>query len=123
MNNGRWRSFSTPRVTRSRAPRALGVRYPRGGVRLLGLSYLLARLRLVEEVPVALDPLPSVRASRHYFGVAPTPLPPPLKGVGAEWEYEKSGSRRTRKVGATFFLQICFFAFLGGRITPTLVYS
>src|SRR5215212_5148517 len=72
MNNGRWRSFSTPRVTRSRAPRALGVRYPRGGVRLLGLSYLLARLRLVEEVPVALDPLPSVRASRHYFGVAPT---------------------------------------------------
>ena len=53
---------------------ALGVRYPRG-VRLLGLSYL-ARLRLVAEVPVALDPLPSVRASRHYFGVAPTSLPP-----------------------------------------------
>src|SRR5215217_1220514 len=54
--------------------------YPRG-VRLLGLGYL-ARLRLVAEVPVALDPLPSARLSplRGCSHFTPTPL----RGGGSE---------------------------------------
>jgi hypothetical protein len=45
--------------------------------------------------------LPLFPCAYSHFRATPTPSPPPLKGVGREWEQPRSGGRRARKTGST----------------------